>query len=302
MKRFIIHILSFSLVLFIVFGLFHWAIIRTQYKTLRLPKSTTAVFLGNSTVEYGINDAMIPGTVNWGLNGEVVDMMYLKLKALKQVNPHIKTAFVEFDDVILFKTNLEYVTTHPYYLNQLTVGDLANNFKHQSFQRSTDYLSHVYDFIKLRQIVNCSNSSSSLTDLGMGGFEYLHRDLGEADSIVTAKNMYIKNSEINQEPVPQNNIYYYKAIRQYCNDNHIKLYFIATPRHRCAWNETRFRGIHQQHFADVPLLDFTMLSLPDSCYGDSYHINYRGAAILSSKLASKNKATYDGIISLNKHK
>lgn len=280
MKRFIINLLYFVAVTLIVLCSFHYVIIATQHRTLKLPENTTTVFLGNSTTEFGIDDTLIPNSFNWGLNGEVVDMMYLKLKALKQANPQLKRALVEFDDVILYKHNIEYITTHPYYLNQFTLNDLINNFKNQTFARSTDYLSHTYDLIKLRQIFHCYTASTSPKLLGMGGYENLNREMTvSSDSLPTV--VEFKGRPTDLSMLPASNLYYFKAIEKYCQDNNIELIFLATPRHYTAWNDTKFRDIHRKYFPNVKLLDYTELSMPDTYFGDVYHLNPKGAQYLS---------------------
>ncbi len=289
MKRFIIQLIAGIALLLGVLGGLHYMVLSTRARIIKLPEYVTTVFLGNSTIEYGVNDSIIPHAVNWGLNAEVVDMMYLKLKTLKQFNPQLSTAVVELDDIILFKPDIAYVTTHPYYLSQFTFSDLSNNFSTQSFDRSTDYLSHVYDIIKMRQIISSYTSASSIKQLGMGGYETLYRTLGNANSDIEITLPDDENTSI-----PASNIYYYHAIYNFCRDNNIKLIFIATPRHKEAWRDTRFREFHKQHFSDIPLLDYTQMAMPDSCFADIHHLNYKGANVWSATLLQSTESLIQG--------
>lgn len=37
----------------------------------------------------------------------------------------------------------------------------------------------------------------------------------------------------------------------------------------------------------MPFYDYELMQLPDSCYGDASHLNYRGARIISEKIAEE---------------
>lgn len=43
------------------------------------------------------------------------------------------------------------------------------------------------------------------------------------------------------------------------------------------------------YFEDIPLIDCTMIEMPDSCFADCLHLNYKGA--------QEFKAVVDSIIS-----
>ncbi len=283
MKKFLLRLLFFTIVTVVVFALFHFAIISQRKTLLQIDKNTHSVFLGNSTFEFGINDSLIPNTVNFAENAESVDLMYLKLKMLKEVNPQLDTVYIEFDDLILFTTSLVRVNTHAYYLDQLTCSDIYNNLKNMTFERNTAYLCHAYDFLKLRPTLAAfTGKSSGISAAGLGGYTDLYRDrlqvaITQTDEVPDKKNI---------QDIPIHNHYYYNRILDLCHDKDITPVFLANPMHTSCWKDTVYREYHRQYFPKVPLVDFHEFYLPDSCFADCIHLNYRGAAIYSHTLAT----------------
>ncbi|MDR0371726.1 MAG: hypothetical protein LBH80_07760, partial [Prevotellaceae bacterium] len=44
---------------------------------------------------------------------------------------------------------------------------------------------------------------------------------------------------------------------------------------------------HDAYMPDVKYMDYSTFQLPDSCYGDVTHLNYRGARIFSQYLQER---------------
>lgn len=281
MKRFLKNTIIFTAVILCVFLSIQYLFRLSQKWTCKLPEDVTAVFLGTSTIRYGVVDSLIPGSVTWGDDAEPIEVVYYKLKILKKNNPQLQTAFVELDNVILTNKVLHADKTHPYYLSEQSPADIINNLRNQSFQRNTSYLSHVFDCIKINRLLRAFKSGQ-IQDLGIGEYTDLFREFN-ADVIAKQKIETINNNA-KGIIIPSSSIYYYKAIHKFCDENNIRLIFIATPRHKEFETHPEYLKFHCENFPDVPLLDYTTFSLPDSCWSDILHVNYRGARQFSDSL------------------
>lgn len=280
MKRFLKNILAFIGVFVILLLCFTILLMDARDKYLRLPRETNKVFLGNSTVEYGVDDSRISGSVNFAQNGEPVDILYAKLKLLSRNNPQIDTIFVELDDIILYNRDLVSVVSNVIYYDAFDIEDWYNNFKHYNFERMTKFFSHSYDIIKLKPLLFERFNQHELINLGVGGYHKLYRDKLKEDIIRQSKH---KDSHIDN--IPQSSIYYFSKIVEFCNKNGIKVIFFNTPKHKCVWGGYNpYRKFWSSHFNDIPFLDFTHVVLPDSCYGDASHLNYMGAPVYTDSL------------------
>lgn len=280
MKRFLCNILTFSLLFVIVFALFHIFLIHSQKRILLLDQDVNKVFLGNSTFEYGIKDSLIPSSKNFGQNAETIDIVYAKLKLLKKFNPQLDTAYIELDDIILLNRSLPSVLTHPYYISSFTVEDIFNNIKNMTFERNVSYLYHTYDIVKIRPLVCSYFKESNISDLGIGGYADLYRNKLEED---LRNRIDVKNNLSTK--IPEHNIYYYNALITFCHNNNITPIFLVNPMHKAAWTDTCYRNFRASTFPNIPMIDFLCMELPDSCFGDIAHLNYKGAHIYSDSLS-----------------
>ncbi len=252
---------------------FHIVVGRSFNNAILLPRDVNKVFLGNSTFEYGIDDSKIPGSINFAQNAEPIDIMYAKLKLLVQFNPQIDSAFIELDDIVLYNNELEPTVSNAIYLNAFDAEDWCTNLTQRRFNRFTAYFSHAYDVIKIRLIL----TSKEIRELGIGCYADLHRDK-LSESIKRYKKATGRRS------IPPANLYYYKKIVEFCRTNGITPIFLNIPNYKLTWDENQYRDFHEKYFKDVNLIDCRQIQLPDSCYGDLYHINYRGASIFTDSL------------------
>jgi len=110
----------------------------------------------------------------------------------------------------------------------------------------------------------------------------LVRDRLEADPGEDFKNETAIEMSYQQEK-------YLKLISEICREYSIKLVLFNTPKHRSyyenvdedilkIWHDTR-KSLDRDS-----LLDLSTYVLPDSCFGDLSHLNFRGARVFSQYL------------------
>ena len=120
----------------------------------------------------------------------------------------------------------------------------------------------------------------------LGGYLYLERDKLKED--IKRKNdeqFRDDRNFISVENLDKLNLYFLDQIVAYCNKNGIVLCFIIPPQHKLASEDMSLcNQLHDKCYADIPFYNFRYMELPDSCFGDLGHLNYRGAKVFSEYL------------------
>lgn len=281
MKRFILRCLLFAATAIVMLVAFN-AIVTLNKKEM-LTVRQNIVFFGNSTVEYGINDEIIPNSLNMGLNADHIEFIYAKLKMLKEHNPQIDTVYIGLDNIIINKNleeSHESMLMHPYYFSCYSPTEIFTAARLSSFKWFTTYLSKPFNFVKISVPLHSLFRNYRIQSLGIGGYMPLEHDRlavdkagHRQDSIAGIK----RHKEFKANPFI---LYFYKRTIDYCRQEGITPVFITMPMYFSSDNDDYIR-FHDEYFKDIPLLDFTSLRLPDSLWADAAHLNTRGALVFS---------------------
>lgn len=283
MKKFLIRLTLFFLVSLCVFLCFHITIQYFRDDYLRLPANVNKVFLGNSTFEYGIDDSLISNAQNFAQNAEPIDITYAKIKLLLRENPTIDTIFVELDDIVLYNDRLAPVISNSIYFDAFDFEDWMAYAKYYDFDRVISLFTYSYDILKIKPIITNFFKSHTIVDLGVGGYQDLYRNKLSEDinKIENEQKIGIDTQKV----IPQGVSYYYSKIMSLNDIPKITIIFLNTPKHFKSYSDTTYIDFWKNHLSTVRLIDCTNLSLPDSCFADCSHLNYKGARIYSDSLA-----------------
>lgn len=281
MKKFLLKSLIFLIVVVISFIVF-WAIIcSNRDKTLKLPNNENIVFLGNSHIECAVNDSILENSFNFARSSENMEYVYCKVKLLKQYNPQLDTVIIGYDNTLLTCPFYNSGLYSPYYYDTYTLSDFNALFKNSSFKYIESHLTHPFNWAKLINIISTFvKTDVNAHDLDeLGGYLYLVRDKLEES---------IKRQDKKSTEIPQcdnNSKYFLNEIEKYCAKNNITLIFIHTPMHKALnWDKTFLKKFHKQNYSNIKFYDFKDMELPDSCFGDLDHLNYKGAKVFSEFL------------------
>lgn len=262
-----------------------WHIIcSTQNKTLRIPNNYNIAFLGSSHIEYAINDTIIKNSFNFGRSAERAEFIYCKLKLLKRYNPQLDTVIIGFDNYLL--TNPSDTSSYskllsPYFYNTYTITDLGKIFN-SGWGCIESHISQPYNWLKLFDIIKShfkTDFNASNMD-GLGGYSYLTRD--KLDEDIKRR----KLSKNNQKSKYDNlSIYFLSETIKYCNKMNITVILLHTPIHNKLISEDNiYWNFYSENYSHLKFYDFRTLNLPDSCFGDLDHLNYKGAKVFSDFL------------------
>jgi len=292
---FIVLIVSFSLGLFILSDLF----LKQRIKqVLQIRDDINIVFAGDSKVEAAVDDSLITNSINIAQSGEAYLYSYVKLRSLLEYNNHINTVFIGYslhnliqstEKLWLFNNEfvIEKIKNYNYLLNGSEKYFIIKN--NPGAYLKGIFLSVLNNFSIYLKSFNSKISNERI--INFGGYQYLNRDKLKED-IKRRENLKINSSteQLQEKGVFQEK--YLKMISQLCRQKSVKLVLLITPEYK--YQAPEFNDENKNILTSVnnllaqdSLLDLSAFYLPDSCYGDVSHLNYKGAKIFSQYLNEK---------------
>lgn len=258
---------------------------------LKVDDNIKFVFSGDSHVECSVNDELIDHSINIAQSGEAYLYSYAKIRSLLECNDQIKTVFIGFSYGDLLKDKeiswlfgkisvAEYIKNYNYILSG---SDKSLIFKHNPKAYVKGLAKSVFPnstaFIRSLSPEESGNSRLS----NYGGYMYLLRDKLQED--IEMIDTY------RQEPLVVSHVQeqYLMMLSQLCRQKSVRLILLNTPKYPL-YNENVNQEIRQnwisfrEKLQGDSLLDFSEMVLPDSCFGDMTHLNYRGAELFSLNL------------------
>jgi len=258
-------------------------------QSLKLSEDKYYVFSGNSAVECSVDDGLIKHSVNIAQSGEAYLYSYSKLKALLNANDHIKTVFISFSyGDLLIEKELSWLFSNEFVVEKIQHYNYLLDLPEKTLILKNNPQAYFLGLTKsiyknaILVLSNFSTGSPAGKLVNFGGYKYLVRDKLEADpgNYVNQKADFEKSSL--QEK-------YLKMISDLCRQHSVTLVLFNPPKYK-SYNKNLDMGIWNLWFEvrnSLPgdsLLDLSGYVLPDSCYGDLSHLNYKGARIFSQYL------------------
>lgn len=245
----------------------------------KIPVSKNIIVLGNSMPEMSIDDSLLPKVCNLSCSGKGYLFCWLDVQQLLKLNPQV-------DSVIL--------AISPIHIMEDPDGAYYDKVSLNSFK-------YYAPFFPFDDLLKLPEKSFFVETLIGGGIIYmfnpvkpgsykrnernkLQRDLflrTEGERVV---NVHKKRGESKNEIT----LYAIEQIKRVCQESNVKLIFLSTPIYQAVkwYNLSAYRSLVAEKLTSVPneFWDYTDLSLPDSCYADVIHLNYKGAGVFTKIL------------------
>jgi hypothetical protein len=267
------------------------AIEKRKREVLKISDDVNIIFAGDSHVECSVNDDMIANSINIARSGEAYLYSFAKIKSLIDYNDQITAVFIGYSYGDLLKDKetrwlfedafvIEFVKTYNYLLSDYDKSIIFRN-NPKAYLKGLTRSAYENCLTLLQSFFIDSNEKRKIKNYG--GYLYLVRDKLQEDinMIETYINEPLEKSLLQEE--------YLKMLSQYCLGKSVKLILLNTPKYDY-YNLNVNRDIlrnwisFRQSLPCDSLLDLSSFNLPDSCYGDMTHLNYRGAELFSSYL------------------
>lgn len=291
MKKFLKRVIFFLLLLACVLGTIvgYLSYRLNSVSIYRIDPGIEYLVIGDSHTQYAINDLILSNTINISNNADSYLYSYIKAKRMLEVNPHLQGVLLGYTEPNIegamedwnFKDiNLRNKTAQYFFM--LDGEEIAFLGGRNLFS----FLSGVVQFPKMKwRVVNNLNDSSGITDIGVGGFEYLNKSFAEW----TKHRAGIVEEERANVTYSPSQIRYLSKIRELCAQHKVELILLSTPFHKTyPLSKVHLaENLYAKEFKSLRWLDYTNLSLPDSCFADYEHLNANGASAFSEILKQR---------------
>jgi len=258
-------------------------------KVLKLSPDRYLVFAGNSTVECAVEDRLIDHSINVAQAGEAYLYSFAKIKALLDQNEHIRTVFIGYSYAdLLFEKEETWLLSDYFMVEKVQYYHYILDRQEKAFLLKSNPIAYLRGVIKsivksLETVARSFAADFNRNSIpNFGGYKRLVRDKLNEDPGFEGGRDEIVDPSTNQ-------IKYLRMISKLCHQKSVDLVLFNPPKHK-SYYENVDPGI-KQLWLDVrrslpadSLLDMSAFPMPDSCYGDFSHINYRGARMFSEYL------------------
>ncbi len=262
---------------------------------LELGSETTTIILGDSHTECALDDEIIPNTENMSQSADCYLYSYVKLRELLRHNPQIDTVVLTYsyhnlaisqDEWLLDNNTLVSKLNRYYFL--MNSGEIAHllgiNPRPLGGVMTTIFKTNI------EALVEVLKGNFTLEYLNIGRYLYLDRNkLDESlKRLAEEPDKPDAYSDIQKE--------YLVKIRALCVEQDKTLMLMKTPIHRALRDKhdvlkDAYYQFYREHLGDITLLDYGQFAVPDSCYSDADHLNYKGARLFSNYIEENG---YDG--------
>lgn len=246
----------------------------------KLPLNVTTLILGHSHAANAYNTKFITNSVNLSNPGESYFYTYIKARTILKFNPQIKTIYLEFTNNQIERGMDNWVWDDTHLIKVKDYGVIMNFEEYKLlYQNNTSGLFNVISKGLVENFIPLIKNNSILDDRKFGG--YLINNSSLLDSLKRDSNTSKNRTNL----VSQTNLNYLTKIVDLCDENNVEIIFVRSPmnkRYDINFNETVFRQLLKSDFSEVKWLDFKDYPLPDEAFGDSEHLNSKGAILFST--------------------
>lgn len=246
-----------------------------------MKEDTRLIFIGNSMVECSVVDDRLSNCQNVAKSAKQYLFALADLREILKFNPQV-------DTVVL--------GCSPFTLREFQAD---NEYYNSVFIESVNYYA---PFLKINEYAMLPETLPFLKfDFGIYGLRYLwtpqvpgaylynkRQNLQKAIEFEKKKDKELLDKNVRRNAVT---LYALQEIKDVCKKYDVTLMFLAPP----IWNAkesydlNEYRTLMHKYLTtdDKKILDFTELSMPDSCYADIIHLNHYGADILTEHLKKR---------------
>jgi len=292
MKRFLIYVASCLLIalpVIVLANVVDLMLVREKYK-IKIPNGRRSIIIGPSTTGCSINDTIVDFVCNMSENGCHYPALYPQLKNILDNN--------DLDTVYLssVRNTLYYVNENELNKEIADINRLYHRMAQSDAEEFKDYWMPQKRFIRYflhYDIKHLKNFRSPQVPSKGLGFLYLVRDnihhgqwsIEWQDSANASKPNDFYSYERLTNDCSLITKYFRKSI-ELCRQRGVVPVLLNVPiYHYDRWfSDKGYLDFLATLDPDLLIADYEHYSLPDSCYGDVFHLNHKGARVLSEDI------------------
>ncbi len=298
MKKFLSHLFFLGLFFSVLISVTFMICFRRSSRQIswKFEPSKTILVTGDSYPECALNDSILSEAVNLSSSADTYIYSYVKIRKFILHNPQIRTVILGFSD-----HNLQ--SSDDSFFKNASPG-IAKFIKYYYLMEGEEFctvLKANYNIV-FKSLGSCYLKTAFLAFTSFNGISYERLFLGGYRRLSVNKVAEllseIKNpTNGNHETIgySQVQIQFLNKIMQHCKEKNIRLILLNVPVHpefqkKMKNERTFFDQFCRQHKLVGYLWDYADYSLPDSCYADPEHLNYRGAEHFSEMIRKEMEA------------
>ena len=291
MKKFLLKFVAFNV--FCVFAFFcvlgmHF--IRLNTISFEIPAEKTLLFIGDSHMETGIDEATIPGSFNFAQSGDPYFDQYFRLVKILKDNPQLKTVFItatphslaKYGDARIFG---DYTMQNvvPYAL-PIYDTEIWKMYLTEAPRRFVTFLfSHPFSFAKS----TVSSRKGLMKKLGsrrMSEGQNLTKSIQKERDPNAVGRLHGDDTAGNARQ-----IVYLRKMVEAVRAHGAEVIFLNLPLYSDEefFDVPYFENLLNKKFPDVKFWDYADFPIPDDCRQDINHLNRWGAEIFSRELVKR---------------
>jgi hypothetical protein len=285
MKRFITKLILFF-ALPLVLLLVGYIIAVKKVNGYQPEKNVSICFIGDSHIQKGIDDKLVPNSKNHGLSAEQYLHSYYKIKLLLRNKQQLKKIYLGFSyhnlssysDEFTIGEKTAFVGSKYFFL--LPKKEQFNMLKSVEENRNTLLKNLV------KELVNTNlKKTKNLEFIGLyqNKFKNSTADLKSINKRI-CQHFYKDNKIIS---FSKKNIYYLKKIIEICKKNNVEIEMINSPLHPIY--KSKIPKEYINFYTDfckenkLKVLDFSDMKLSEDCYiFDGDHVSLKGSKLLTN--------------------
>jgi hypothetical protein len=278
LKNFLLFLLPITIVLILSFIIIVYA--NNHSNTYKIESNISSIYIGDSHIQYAINDSLISGSLNLAQSAESFYFSYYKIKNILNHNPSIETVYL----------GLSYHNLSIYY-DRFIDGEY-----------SADVAPNYFYLLPLKEqmrMINWKRNNifpviSRITKNGLNSilnnntYPYIGRFTNQFDNTIAINSsmdkrilfQYYTNDELNV--FSKLNIDYLDKIINLCRSKGVELITLNTPLHN--YYNKRIPPIYKEKLIDIinskdlNNIDLSNFKLSDDCFiPDGDHVSKIGA-------------------------
>lgn len=294
MKKFLIKFVAFLAFCAVAFfGAWSLYFVRLNTISFEVSVDNEFLFIGDSHMETGIDEAQIPGAYNFAQSGDPYFDQFFRLERILEDNPQFKTVFI---------------TATPHSLSKYGDARIFGNYTMQNVVPNALplYNAQIWKMylenepVRFAKFLLCEPLRLAKRVLISSRFALMKR-LG-ARRISEARNLE-KSIEKERNPNATGRLHgddsagtarqieYLRKMVEFARSRGARVVFLNLPLYRDEefFDVPYFKNLLKTEFSDVEFWDYADFPIPDDCRQDINHLNRWGAEIFSRELADRMK-------------
>ena len=240
----------------------------------KLPGQEHILFMGASHIVYGVNDSIIPSSINLASLSERYMYTYIKLKHVLESNHQVDTVFLD-----CAPNDLSDHADEKYFIDNEMVSFYARYYPLFDLSQWELYRENFGSAVSLLFRKTAIDYIKGLDyKYFIDGFIPYKQVMRDTTFTVEEKGNYKYGNRINYK--------YLRMIINLCKENKCVLYLVYSPHIKPEeyYDVDYYYESYKRYFSDVPLLDYSHFRIEDGEWCDATHLNEKGAKRFTQRI------------------